>query len=95
MVSLVQSRQRPLSEEHARFYAASVILGLEYMQQRNIMWRQIPTSLQHQPVMSCLLETCQLRFPYSFHSLIQDKAILKVSSNTACVGRVEAICFNR
>ena len=29
----------PLKEDQARFYTASVVLGLEYMQERNIMWR--------------------------------------------------------
>ena len=42
--AFVQSRQRPLSEEHARFYTASVVLGLEYMQQRNLMWRWDPST---------------------------------------------------
>ena len=36
---LSQSRPTPLRDDHARFYAASVICGLEYMQDRNLMWR--------------------------------------------------------
>jgi hypothetical protein len=35
----LQSRPGPLKEDQARFYTASVVLGLEYMQERNIMWR--------------------------------------------------------
>ena len=34
-----QSRPTPLRDDHARFYAASVVCGLEYMQDRNLMWR--------------------------------------------------------
>ncbi len=37
--TLPQSRPSPLRDDHARFYAASVICGLEYMQDRNLMWR--------------------------------------------------------
>ena len=39
LFTYLQSRPSPLKEDHARFYAASVILGLEYMQERSIMWR--------------------------------------------------------
>ena len=39
---LPQSRPSPLRDDHARFYAASVICGLEYMQDRNLMWRCAP-----------------------------------------------------
>ena len=46
IIENVQSRQKPLSEEHARFYAASVILGLEYMQLRSMMWRQALAMMQ-------------------------------------------------
>ena len=35
----VQSRAEPLPEEHVRFYAAAVILGLEYMQNHDLVWR--------------------------------------------------------
>lgn len=35
----LQSRPTPLRDDHARFYAASVVCGLEYMQDRNLMWR--------------------------------------------------------
>jgi hypothetical protein len=31
--------KKPLGEEEAKFYAACVILGLEYLQERNIAWR--------------------------------------------------------
>lgn len=34
-----QSRDSPLTEDQARFYAGCVIAGLEYMQDRNIVWR--------------------------------------------------------
>ena len=34
-----QSRAEPLPEEHVRFYAAAVILGLEYMQNHDLVWR--------------------------------------------------------
>jgi len=37
--TLPQSRPSPLRDDHARFYAASVVCGLEYMQDRNLMWR--------------------------------------------------------
>ena len=32
-------------EDHARFYAASVVLGLEYMQERNLLWRLVDPRL--------------------------------------------------
>ena len=35
LFTYLQSRPGPLKEDHARFYAASVVLGLEYMQERN------------------------------------------------------------
>lgn len=41
LFTYLQSRAGPLKEDHARFYAASVILGLEYMQDRNLMWRYV------------------------------------------------------
>jgi len=34
-----QSRAEPQPEEHVRFYAAAVILGLEYMQNHDLVWR--------------------------------------------------------
>lgn len=40
LFTYLQSRPGPLKEDHARFYAASVVLGLEYMQERNLLWRQ-------------------------------------------------------
>lgn len=40
---VTQSRSTPLREDHARFYAACVVMGLEYMHERNIMWRLDPT----------------------------------------------------
>jgi cGMP-dependent protein kinase len=51
LFTYLQSRPAPLKEDHARFYAASVVLGLEYMQERSIMWRCAPparrTPFQH------------------------------------------------
>lgn len=41
LFTYLQSRPGPLKEDHARFYAASVVLGLEYMQERNLLWRQV------------------------------------------------------
>lgn len=35
----LQAREAPLSEEEARFYAACVVLGLEYMHDRGVAWR--------------------------------------------------------
>eukprot|EP00887_Chlorella_sp_A99_P000268 scaffold13.g268.t1 len=37
----LQSREAPLSEPEARFYAGCVILGLEYMHDRSIAWRDL------------------------------------------------------
>lgn len=39
LFTYLQSRSGPLKEDHARFYAASVVCGLEYMQEHNLMWR--------------------------------------------------------
>ncbi len=41
LFTYLQSRPGPLKEDHARFYTASVVLGLEYMQERNLLWRQV------------------------------------------------------
>ena len=35
----LQSRDGALSEQEARFYAACVVLGLEYMHDRGVAWR--------------------------------------------------------
>ena len=35
----MQSRAEPLPEDHVRFYAAAVVLGLEYMQNHDLVWR--------------------------------------------------------
>ncbi|KAI3430680.1 hypothetical protein D9Q98_005269 [Chlorella vulgaris] len=37
----LQNREAPLSEDEARFYAACVILGLEYMHDRGVAWRDL------------------------------------------------------
>jgi len=35
----MQSRKTPCSEEQVRFYAAAVVSGLQYLQERNLVWR--------------------------------------------------------
>jgi serine/threonine protein kinase len=35
----LQSRGRPLSEQHARFYVASVIMALGYLHERHLVYR--------------------------------------------------------
>ncbi len=35
----MQSRPDAISEPAARFYAAAVVLGLEYMQRHDLVWR--------------------------------------------------------
>ena len=42
-----QSRAEPLPEEHVRFYAAAVVLGLEYMQNHDLVWRCASTICCH------------------------------------------------
>ncbi|KAI7838861.1 hypothetical protein COHA_007362 [Chlorella ohadii] len=37
----LQMRESPLSEDEARFYAGCVVLGLEYMHDRGIAWRDL------------------------------------------------------
>eukprot|EP00884_Botryococcus_braunii_P004083 jgi/Botrbrau1/13676/Bobra.0378s0008.1 len=41
LFTYLQSRSTPLREDHARFYAACVVMGLEYMHDRNVMWRDL------------------------------------------------------
>ena len=50
LFTYLQSRPGPLKEDHARFYTASVVLGLEYMQERNLLWRRV---LQRPSTLSC------------------------------------------
>mgnify|MGYP001807398482 CR=1 FL=1 len=35
----LQTRRAPLSESHARFYVASVVLALEYLHERHLVYR--------------------------------------------------------
>ena len=37
----LQTNGGPLSEEQARFHAASVICGLEYLHEHSIVWRDL------------------------------------------------------
>lgn len=37
----VQARGRPLSETHARFYVASVIMALGYLHERHLVYRDL------------------------------------------------------
>lgn len=37
----MQKRRRPLSEAHARFYAASVVCAFEYLQERQCVYRDL------------------------------------------------------
>ncbi|KXZ43473.1 hypothetical protein GPECTOR_89g493 [Gonium pectorale] len=41
LFSYLQTRTRPLDESHARFYAASVILALEYLHDRDMVYRDL------------------------------------------------------
>ncbi len=38
----MQSRPTAIPEDAARFYAAAVVLGLEYMQRHDLVWRHAP-----------------------------------------------------
>ena len=46
LFTYLQSRPGHLKEDHARFYTASVVLGLEYMQERNLLWRLVALASQ-------------------------------------------------
>lgn len=37
----MQTRRSPLSEPHARFYLASVVLALEYLHSRHLVYRDL------------------------------------------------------
>ncbi|KAG2497546.1 hypothetical protein HYH03_004293 [Edaphochlamys debaryana] len=41
LFSYLQTRTRPLDESHARFYAASVVMGLEYLHDRDCVYRDL------------------------------------------------------
>ncbi|PNW85942.1 hypothetical protein CHLRE_03g199050v5 [Chlamydomonas reinhardtii] len=41
LFSYLQTRSRPLEESHARFYAASVVLALEYLHDRDLVYRDL------------------------------------------------------
>jgi serine/threonine protein kinase len=42
--SLPQLRSAPLDESHARFYAASVVCGLQYLHDRELVYRDLKVS---------------------------------------------------
>jgi serine/threonine protein kinase len=54
LFTYLQSRSGPLKEDHARFYTASVVCGLEYMQERNLMWRCALQPLHALSLHACL-----------------------------------------
>lgn len=41
LVCALQTRRAPLSESHARFYVASVVLALEYLHERHLVYRDL------------------------------------------------------
>ena len=41
LVAFSQMRRAPLSESHARFYVASVVLALEYLHSRHLVYRDL------------------------------------------------------
>ncbi|KAL0041624.1 hypothetical protein WJX79_009879 [Trebouxia sp. C0005] len=41
LFTYLQSRKTPCNEEQVRFYAAGVVSGLQYLQERNLVWRDL------------------------------------------------------
>lgn len=41
MLYTLQTRRAPLSESHAHFYVASVVLALEYLHERHLVYRDL------------------------------------------------------
>ena len=71
LFTYLQSRPSPLKEDHARFYAASVILGLEYMQERSIMWRCVPPRPSHRLRAVCALHLSRTCFSHRADHLMR------------------------
>jgi hypothetical protein len=81
LFTYLQSRPGPLKEDHARFYAASVVLGLEYMQERSLLWRWVAAAFRLHACCPCHAQYRDAHLRLDFTGVCEHS---RKSPQTAC-----------